>query len=166
MDFGEAVWRVAAIGTGATAVMDLSALAQKRLLGIPSLDYAMVGRWLAGLPRGKVFHDAIARSPPAFGERLIGWAAHYGVGIMFASLPVLVAGRNWLSAPTPGVAMLIGLATVAAPFLILQPGMGAGIAASRTPKPAVARTRSVIAHLSFGIGLYLAGVAMTIVAPS
>lgn len=165
MDFGELVSRVIAIGIGATAVMDLWALAQKRLLGIASLDYALVGRWLAGLLRGKILHDAIGRSPPASGERAIGWSAHYGVGIMFASLLVVVAGRNWLSAPTPGVAMLIGLATVAAPFLILQPGMGAGIAASRTPKPAVARTRSVIAHLSFGIGLYLAGVAMTIIAP-
>lgn len=165
MDLGEVVPRVIAIGIGATAVMDLWALAQKRLLGIASLDYALVGRWLAGLLRGKIRHDAIGRSPPASGERAIGWSAHYGVGIMFASLLVVVAGRNWLSAPTPGVAMLIRLATVAAPFLILQPGMGAGIAASRTPKPAVTRTRSVIAHLSFGIGLYLTGVAMTIIAP-
>jgi len=165
INFGEAVLRVAAIGIGATAAMDLWALAQKRLLGIPSLDYAMVGRWLAGLPQGKVFHDGIGRSPPASGEKVIGWVAHYAIGIMFAGLLMMVAGEGWLSAPTLGVAILIGLATVAAPFLVLQPGMGAGIAASRTPKPAVARTRSVIAHLSFGIGLYLAGVATTIIAP-
>lgn len=165
MDFGEAVLRTIAIGIGATAVMDLWASVQKRLLGIPLLNYALVGRWLAGLARGKVFHDAIGRSPPAPGEKAIGWVAHYAIGIMFAGLIVAVAGRAWLSAPTPDVAVLIGLATVAAPFLVLQPGMGAGIAASRTPKPAVARTRSIIAHLSFGIGLYLAGVATTIIAP-
>jgi hypothetical protein len=46
---------------------------------------------------------------------------------------------------------------VAAPFLVLQPGMGAGIAASRTPRPAAARFQSVITHAIFGLGLYAAG---------
>jgi hypothetical protein len=52
--------------------------------------------------------------------------------------------------------LLVGLATLAAPFLILQPGMGAGLAARRTPSPNRARIRSLAAHLSFGIGLYVA----------
>jgi hypothetical protein len=34
--------------------------------------------------------------------------------------------------------------------------MGAGVAASRTPRPGVARVQSVITHGIFGIGLYLA----------
>jgi hypothetical protein len=51
--------------------------------------------------------------------------------------------------PGPDIVILIGLTTVAAPFLILQLGMGAGVAASRTPNPAVARTRSVIGHFLF-----------------
>jgi hypothetical protein len=41
------------------------------------------------------------------------------------------------------------------PFLILQPGMGRGIAASKTPQPNVARLNTLITHLSFGVGLYL-----------
>jgi hypothetical protein len=45
---------------------------------------------------------------------------------------------------------------VAAPFLLLQPALGAGIAASRTPRPNVARRRSLVTHLVFGLGLYLA----------
>jgi hypothetical protein len=36
-----------------------------------------------------------------------------------------------------------------------QPGLGAGIAASKTPKPNVARLRSLMAHAVFGLGLYL-----------
>lgn len=32
------------IGSGATAVMDIWAVVRKRLLGAPSLDYALVGR--------------------------------------------------------------------------------------------------------------------------
>lgn len=165
MDFGELGSRVVFIGVGATAVMDFWAVMQKRLLGIPSLDYALVGRWIAGLKDGNFVHDAIGRAPPVAGEMTIGWIAHYLLGIVFAGLMVAVAGEGWLSDPMPGIAILIGLTTVAAPFLILQPCMGAGVAASRTPQPAVARLRSVIAHLSFGAGLYLAGLASTVLLP-
>jgi hypothetical protein len=56
-------------------------------------------------------------------------------------------------------ALLVGIVTVAAPFLVMQPGMGAGIAASRTPKPAVARINSLLTHAIFGLGLYLAALA-------
>jgi hypothetical protein len=38
------------IGCGATLVMDVWALGQRLLLGIASLDYAMVGRWLGHIP--------------------------------------------------------------------------------------------------------------------
>lgn len=37
------------LGAGATAFMDIVALVQNRLFGIPSLNYAMVGRWLGHL---------------------------------------------------------------------------------------------------------------------
>ncbi|MCY1457414.1 hypothetical protein D9M71_747140 [compost metagenome] len=59
-------------------------------------------------------------------------------------------------------ALLFGLASLAAPFFILQPGMGAGIAASRTPRPNTARLRSLMAHTVFGIGLYLAAWGSTL----
>jgi hypothetical protein len=38
-------------GAGATAVIDVWAVARKRLLGIPPPDYGLVGRWLAYLTR-------------------------------------------------------------------------------------------------------------------
>ncbi|MCC6194030.1 MAG: DUF2938 family protein, partial [Burkholderiales bacterium] len=54
-------------------------------------------------------------------------------------------------------AMIVGIASVAAPFLVMQPGMGAGIAASRTPRPAAARVQSLLTHAIFGLGLWAAG---------
>lgn len=45
---------------------------------------------------------------------------------------------------------------MAAPFLLMQPGMGAGIAASRTPRPTIARLHSLLTHAIFGLGLYAA----------
>lgn len=42
------------------------------------------------------------------------------------------------------------------PFLIMQPGMGAGLAGSRTAKPAATRLQSLLTHTVFGLGLYAA----------
>jgi hypothetical protein len=145
------------IGAGATAVMDLWAIARKRLLGIPALDYGLVGRWLAYLARGRFRHQRIAATPAVRGERVIGWSAHYGIGVAFAAALLAVWGLEWARQPTLAPALMVGIGSVAAPFLILQPGMGAGIAASRTPRPAAARLQSVITHAVFGLGLYAAG---------
>jgi hypothetical protein len=145
------------IGAGATVVMDLWGFARRPLLGIPSPDYGPVGRWLAHMARGRFRHDAIAAAPAVFGERLIGWAAHYLIGIAFAAVLLGSWGLAWVQHPTLGPALIVGIGTVAAPFLLMQPAMGAGIAASRTPRPTAARLQSLITHAIFGIGLYLAG---------
>ena len=41
------------------------------------------------------------------------------------------------------------------PFLVLQPAMGAGVAARKTPRPWISRGRSAAAHLAFGAGVFL-----------
>ena len=148
------------VGAGATALMDLWAVARKRLFGVPSLDYALVGRWLAWLPRGRFFHTPIGATPPVRGERLLGWVAHYAIGIAFAAVLLAVWGPGWLRSPTLAPAMIVGIGSVAAPFLVMQPAMGAGIAASRTPRPAVARLHSLVTHAVFGLGLYATGQAL------
>lgn len=145
------------IGAGATAVMDVWGIARKRLLGIPPLDYALVGRWIAYLARGRFRHDPISASPPVRGERLIGWIAHYLIGIAFAAMLLAVWGIDWARHPTLAPALIIGIGGVAAPFLLMQPAMGFGIAASRTPRPAAARLHSLVTHGVFGLGLYAAG---------
>lgn len=153
------------IGAGATAVMDIWAVARKRLLGIPPLNYGLVGRWLAYLARGRFRHDPIAASPAVRGERLIGWTAHYLIGAAFAGLLLAIWGLDWTRQPTIGPALIVGIGSVAAPFLVMQPGMGAGIAASRTPRPAAARIQSLVTHGIFGLGLYAAGVVTSLLPP-
>ncbi|AYM78998.1 hypothetical protein JAB5_42870 [Janthinobacterium sp. HH103] len=145
-----------AIGVGATAVMDVWAVALKRFWCIPSLNLAMVGRWLGHLPRGTFTHVNIAQAAPVRDEAILGWTAHYAIGVLFAAVLLALVGREWVQGPTFAPALLAGLVSVAAPFCILQPGMGAGLAASKTPHPAAARLRSLMAHTAFGIGLYLA----------
>ena len=145
------------IGAGATIAMDLWAIIRQRVLGIPPPNYGLVGRWLGHMARGRFRHDSIAASPSVSGEHVMGWTAHYLIGIAFAALLLGTQGLAWVQHPTIGPALMVGIGTVAAPFLLMQPGMGAGIAASRTPRPAAARLQSLITHSVFGLGLYAAG---------
>ncbi|MFE0758468.1 DUF2938 domain-containing protein [Inquilinus sp. NPDC058860] len=148
--------RAVAIGAGATVVADLWTALLARLTGVPGLDWAMVGRWVGHFPHGRFRHDGIGRAAPVAGERALGWAVHYGTGIVFAALLLALCGLGWARDPTPAPALAFGLVTVAAPFLLMQPALGAGIAASKTPNPATARLRSLTTHAAFGLGLYLA----------
>lgn len=143
------------IGVGATAFMDLCAQLRLRIFGVPSLDWAIVGRWLGHMPRGRFFHAGIATAATVRGERTLGWCAHYATGIVFAALFLSACGLDWIHQPTLLPALVFGLATVAAPFLIMQPAFGAGVAASRTPNPNRARINSLLTHGFFGLGLYL-----------
>jgi hypothetical protein len=147
--------RVVAIGVGATAVMDLGGEALRRTTGAAPLDVRLLGRWLGHLRHGRLRHPDILAAEPVAGERELGWAAHYAIGVTFAA--TLAAARpNWPTRPTLAPALATGLATTAAPWVVMQPAFGLGIAASRTPDPALARLRSLRAHAIYGLGLYLA----------
>ncbi len=148
------------VGCGATLCMDGWAVLQKKLLGIPSLNYALVGRWVLGMPRGIMVHRPITASAAMKGGTPAGWVLHYLIGIGLAYVPVLMSGTAWLASPSPGIALLTGLCSVAAPFLMMQPALGFGIAASKTPRPMKVRALSLLAHLMFGAGLYLAAQAV------
>ncbi|MDO8279802.1 MAG: DUF2938 domain-containing protein [Burkholderiaceae bacterium] len=149
--------RIALIGIGATATMDLWLLLQQRLGG-PALKFDMIGRWVGHWRSGVWRHDAIARAAPVRGERALGWLVHYATGVAFAALLVSVRGSGWLYSPALLPALSIGIATIAAPWLLMQPAMGAGIASSKTPAPAKNRARSLANHAVFGLGLYATAV--------
>ena len=148
------------IGSGATLFTDAWALLRKALFGTPLPDYAMVGRWFGHMVRGRFLHPSIAASPAIRGERLIGWTAHYVIGVLFAALLVAGTGGAWTRSPTPGLALLVGGATIAAPWFVMQPAMGSGVAASRTRRPNIARLQSLATHFVFGLGLYASGLAL------
>lgn len=156
--------RAVLIGAGATGLMDVWA-ALLRQLGVPSLNMAFLGRWLGHLRRGRWTHQAIAGATPVRGELWIGWGAHYAIGITFAALLLWVNGPEWGRSPTLPPALLIGVVTVVAPLFILQPGMGAGIASWKTPTPAFSSAKSLVTHIVFGVGMYLAARVATWVLP-
>jgi hypothetical protein len=154
----------AVIGVGATLIMDLWALVLRRGFDVASLDLALLGRWIGHLARGQFRHERIGAAAPIRHERIIGWTAHYTIGVTFAAVLLAVWGVEWLQAPTLAPPLIVSTLTLAAPFLVMQPAMGAGIASSRTPRPNLARLRSVATHTVYGLGLYLAARTWTVLA--
>ncbi|QDO99020.1 DUF2938 domain-containing protein [Ferrovibrio terrae] len=152
----ETALRILLVGIGATLVMDLWGWLLRRVYGVSGLDYRMVGRWVGHMAHGQFRHDGIGRAAPVPAEALIGWGAHYAIGVVFAAVLVAAVGQGWLQAPMPMPALVFGLVSVALPYLVMQPAFGSGVAGARTPDPLATRLRSLITHLVFGCGLYLA----------
>jgi hypothetical protein len=150
----------AAIGTGASLLMDLWNLLLRRAFGIPSLDYCLLGRWLRHMPDGRLRHASINGAPARSFECAVGWIAHYSIGISLALGFVWVAPAHWLARPTLLPALLYGIATVVFPFFVMQPALGLGLAASKTPHPTQARLKSLGTHVVFGVGLYLCALGL------
>jgi hypothetical protein len=159
MPASDLIGHVALVGIGATAVMD-AWLAFLSRLGVPTASFAMVGRWVGNMRRGRFAHVAIAKAPAIRNELSLGWLTHYAVGIAYAALLVALEGAGWLEQPTFGSALVFGLATVAAPWLVMQPAMGLGFLASKTASPLRNCLRSLANHAVFGAGLYLAAIGL------
>lgn len=155
----EAVARSVLIGVGATAVMDIWLMLLKRM-GIQTLNFAFIGRWVGHLFRGTFVHQSIGKAPPIPGELAMGWLTHYAIGIVFASMLVGLHGIAWIKDPLVLPALAVGLCTVAFPLFVMQPAMGLGIAASKTPSPMKSCMRSITNHAIFGVGLYLSAVVI------
>jgi len=151
----EIILKAVAIGIGGTVILDLWALLLQRLFNIPATNWAMVGRWIGNMPQGQFVQKSMAIAPPVSGERAIGWIAHYIIGAGYGLLLAALWGTEWLKQPTilPPIILAIGL--LVAPFFIMMPGMGMGMAGSKTPKPNTTRLKSVVGHSIFGLGMYV-----------
>jgi len=146
------------LGIGATLIFDLWGLFLKYAFKITPSKFRLVGRWLLYMPERIFRHSNISSAPPKNAECVVGWIAHYMIGITFAATFVVIVGNKWLQHPSLIPALLFGLITVSAPFFIMQPAFGLGVAASKSSNPAQARLRSLINHIVFGFGLYVSGV--------
>jgi hypothetical protein len=144
----------ALLGVIATIAMDLWALVAKHVLHLPVSDWALVGRWFGHMPSGRFVHRPIGAAAAVRGELAVGWAAHYAIGIAYGIAYLLAAGALSTGLPPLMDAVLFSLALLVFPWLVMQPALGAGVFASRTPRPAVARLVSISMHTAFGVGLW------------
>ncbi|MDE1158151.1 MAG: DUF2938 domain-containing protein [Neorhizobium sp.] len=143
-----------AMGIGATILMDLWAILLHLVFAQAKPNWAPAGRWFRHLANGQVFHDNIATAPLYRHELALGWIGHYAVGIVYGIVLALVMGPAWLASPTFLPAWIWGIVTIAAGWFLMQPGMGLGWAAAKTPNPAKVRIMGLLAHTVFAIGLY------------
>lgn len=148
------VWYGALIGIGATVAMDIWAIVLSKFPGESSPNWAPVGRWFCHLLRGTIFHRDIGASEPHPRELAVGWIGHYAVGVLYGVIFLLLMGRGWLAHPTFLPAWIWGIITVAAGWFLLQPGLGIGWAASKTPNPTKVRVMNLVAHSWFALGMY------------
>lgn len=149
------------MGVAGSALMDAWSLVLRRGFHVATLDYALLGRWIGHFPRGRFVHDRIATAESVVGERLLGWFAHYAIGVTFAFLLLAIWGVEWVRSPSIIPALLVGLGTIVAPWFVMQPAMGAGIAGSRTPNSRATRMRNLGAHAVYGVGLYISAVSLS-----
>jgi hypothetical protein len=148
------------IGAGATALFDLWLLLLNRVSGLPLPNWAMAGRWFANVAQGRVWHDDIGRAAPVANEAVIGWAGHYAIGVVYAAALLAIWGMAWAAAPTLCPALIVGVVTIAAGWFLMSPGMGGGIANARAPNPWQARALGLVAHVVFGLGLYVSALLL------
>ena len=146
---------VVLVGMGATLLIDLWSLFLRRVYGVRSLDYCLLGRWVLHMRHATFLHESITAASRKPRECLAGWIIHYSIGIALALLFVLVVSGNWLAQPTFLPALAFGILTVVMPFFVMQPALGLGVASSKTPNPKAARLKSLATHAVFGAGLYV-----------
>jgi hypothetical protein len=146
---------VVVLGLGAPFTFDVWGQLVKLAFKFAPSNICLVGRWILYMPHGTFKHAGIASSPPKRTECTVGWLAHYLIGISFASVFVALTGLGWLQHPTPAPAVAFGIVSSAAPFFIMQPLFGLGLASAKASNPTLARLRTLMNHAAFGAGLYL-----------
>lgn len=148
------------VGIGGTAAMDAWAIFLWAACGQGRPDFGPMGRWFWHLHRGTVFHPDIGEAAAFRRETALGWLGHYAVGVVYGVVLVALTGRRWLEAPTFLPACVLGIVTVGAGWFLLQPGMGAGWAASRLPHPWRVRGMNLLAHTVFAAGMFGTALAL------
>jgi len=142
-------------GILATALSDLWQRAFMTMLGQKAPRWGSVGRWVMGMGEGRIIDHALSTRPARSGEEAAGWAVHYVVGILYAWIYALLL--HWLDLPSSfALVMIYALLTLAAPMLFMKPAMGGGLFGWRAARPWLGFTKTLSAHLSYGVGLWLA----------
>ena len=141
-------------GLFATVVLDVWQRLVHRVVGIPPANWALIGRWFAWIPRGRLVHRPIAETPAVQGELALGWTLHYLIGVLygFAYVGLMVYGLD--RPPSLLNGFVFGTCSVVIPWFILQPGLGIGVMGRLAPNPWVPRLNALSSHVIYGVALF------------
>ena len=145
-------------GVLATITMDMAMVAAARLGGSAfssdRLGPDMIGRWAAGLLRGRVRRGDITRDPARRGELVLGILTHYVMGIILTQVFLLLPRRG-NGRPSFLAGTAFGIATAVLPLLVMFPSMGYGCFGLRSGEAARLNRIMFIGHIAFGVGIGL-----------
>ena len=147
------------IGGFATLALDLWNILLNRTAGLPLPNWAMMGRWFRHSLAGRPYQPDVANAPGFANERAVGWAFHYGVGMLFAAALLLI-WPGWATNPTLLPALIVGWVTIGCGWFIVSPCLGGGWAHARRADPTTPRLMNIAGHTVFGLALWLAGLAL------
>jgi len=153
-----AILEIIVVGVVATLALDVWQQIYRLAFGMPITDWAIIGRWAAYVPEGQFVHEDIGKAAPVANELALGWIVHYVVGIGYA---IVYLGLMWFVFASPPdfiSAIVFGAISVGVTWFVMEPILGAGVMASKTPKPPAVMAHDFTSHLSFGFGLFLGGV--------
>jgi hypothetical protein len=156
-------WQVLLAGVIATVSMDvLTAIAIQVRMVAPLSPY-VVGRWFASVARAHPFHENIARAAPGRHELAIAISGHYAIGMFLTALFVLMANRVGWQVRTPSLALAFGVCTSVLPWLLMFPAMGYGVFGANGPEGTRLFVSSIVSHLFFGLGVWIAVRMMSLI---
>ena len=145
-------------GVLATITMDMAMVAASSLgrstFTSKRTDVDVIGRWAAGLLRGRWRPADITSEPARRGEVGLGLLTHYVTGIILAQAFLLLPRRGDGRPSFPG-GTAFGIATAALPFLVLFPSLGYGWFGLRSGEAARLDRIMLLGHTAFGVGIGL-----------
>ena len=142
----------------ATVTMDVAMVAAGSLGGSAftsdRLGSDMIGRWAAGLLRGRWRRGDISREPAQRGELALGLATHYVTGVVLTQA-FLLAPRRWRGSRSLLAGTAYGISTAVLPLLVMFPSMGYGWSGSDPVRPGGSLRIMLVGHIAFGVGIGL-----------
>lgn len=145
-------------GVLATITMDVAMVAASCLGGraftSDRLGPDTIGRWAAGLLRGRWRRGDISRAPVQRGEVALGLATHYLTGVALTQAFLLLPGR-WRGRRGLLAGTVYGVSTAVLPLLVMFPSMGYGFSGLRSGEAGRLLRIMLVGHLAFGVGIGL-----------
>jgi hypothetical protein len=148
----------AAVGVAATVTMDVAMVAAAKLassvFASEKNSPEAIGRWAAGLCRGRWHSRDMSAETPVRGELWLGLAAHYLTGVVLTEA-YLTAVRRGGRRPGVAGATAYGIATAVLPLLLMYPSMGYGCCGRRSGDARRLVASMLVGHAAFGAGIGL-----------
>lgn len=140
-------------GTLSCLAMDLWQRLLLVFFGVPTSNWAIVGRWLIlFLSSFKWVQKSLSDHKEIRYELLIGWAFHYFVGVLYALFYAVLWYLDFIELGF-GPGFLFGFISTVVPWFFFMPAMGAGILARKLEAPFLALLLAMLTHIVFGVSM-------------